>query len=412
MHLLQVTSVADDGHAAFSSIKEWYGSAATIQSIIDHYRKKMEGLKLDPNTTASEYINVFQICCQKLEAKNKQGYTTDTKRQRFLDQMLDDDYDVVKQNLQDNSVMAFNDCVKRIRQREQDLQINAGESLKKARRFKKEDSKPNATNKSSEGKIPSIPNHILYKVKPKNVQRDLVRWRGIWNSEARIIRIDKLTEPSFEKDKANGADKKHACYDDSSAGSNKDHNNDRKEKSSFRKTFNKKGRRVTVMRQTRTENAGIPDTSVTTSMKDSDDSIDGDGNDDDDSTSGQDEESTKKKTPARKKKEQKKARRNPISRRGRTRIEKSRAIIDPGTEVDVIGGVGWKVLSKVDNQVAQLDGALEGMGECILPLVAAVTARDHPTEGTVLFGAGCAGWDERPKQTESLFNSHDMQSTT
>jgi hypothetical protein len=67
------------------------------------------------------------------------------------------------------------------------------------------------------------------------------------------------------------------------------------------------------MRRTRTENAGIPDTSVTISMKDSDNSIDGDGNDDDDSTSGQDEESTKKKTPARKKIKQKKACRKPIS---------------------------------------------------------------------------------------------------
>jgi hypothetical protein len=41
-------------------------------------------------------------------------------------------------------------------------------------------------------------------------------------------------------------------------------------------------------------------------MKDSNDSIDGDGNDDDNSTSGQDEESTKKKTPARKKKNRRK----------------------------------------------------------------------------------------------------------
>jgi hypothetical protein len=164
-----------------------------------------------------------------------------------------------------------------------------------------------------------------------------------------------------------------------------------------------------VMRRTCTENAGIPDTSVTISMKDSDHSIEGDGNYDENSTSGQDEESTKKQTPARKKKKQKKALLNPISRRGRTRIEKPRAIIDPGTEVDVIGSVGWKVLSKVDNQVAQLDGALEGMGECSLLLVTAVTAHDHPTEGTVLLGAGCAGWDERPEQTKSLFNSHDMR---
>jgi hypothetical protein len=39
MYLLQVTMVADDGHAAFNSIKEWYGSAATSRSIIDHYQK-------------------------------------------------------------------------------------------------------------------------------------------------------------------------------------------------------------------------------------------------------------------------------------------------------------------------------------------------------------------------------------
>jgi hypothetical protein len=67
------------------------------------------------------------------------------------------------------------------------LQIDAGESLKKARRFKKDDTKLKATDESSEGKIPSIPSHILYKVKPKNAQRDLVRWHGIWNSKARII---------------------------------------------------------------------------------------------------------------------------------------------------------------------------------------------------------------------------------
>jgi hypothetical protein len=73
-----------------------------------------------------------------------------------------------------------------------------------------------------------------------------------------------------------------------------------------------------------------------------------------------------------KRKNKRKARRNPISRHGRTRIEKLWAIIDPGTEVDVIGSVGWKVFSKVDNQVAQPDGALEGMGECSLRLVIAV----------------------------------------
>jgi hypothetical protein len=165
-------------------------------------------------------------------------------------------------------------------------------------------------------------------------------------------------EPSFNKDKANGGEKKHRCDGESSVGSNKDRNTNRKKKSSFRKTNNKKGRWVKVMRQTHMENTGIPKTSVIISMKDSDDSIDSDRNDDDESTSGQDEESSKKKDSGEKKKKQKKARRNLIFRRGRTGIHKPRAIIDPGIEAGFIGGVGRKVLSKVDNQVAQLDGVV------------------------------------------------------
>jgi hypothetical protein len=72
-------------------------------------------------------------------------------------------------------------------------------------------------------------------VKAKNVQRDLVRWRGIWNWEARIIQIDELTEPSFKKDKANGTDKKHGRDNESLVGSNKDRNTDQKKKSTFSK---------------------------------------------------------------------------------------------------------------------------------------------------------------------------------
>jgi hypothetical protein len=41
--------------------------------------------------------------------------------------------------------------------------------------------------------------------------------------------------------------------------------------------------------------------------------------------------------------------------------------------------------------------------------VTAVTVHDHPTEGTILLGAGGAGWDEHPEKTKSLFNSHDMR---
>jgi hypothetical protein len=58
---------------------------------------------------------------------------------------------------------------------------------------------------------------------------------------------------------------------------------------------------------------------------------------------------------------------------------------------------------------AQLDRALAGMGERSLPLVRAVTAYDHSVQGTILLGVGCAGYDKRAEQTESLFNLHDLQ---
>ena len=74
-------------------------------------------------------------------------------------------------------------------------------------------------------------------------------------------------------------------------------------------------------------------------------------------------------------------------------------IIDPGTEIDVIGGVGWFILNVVEGTTANLGGALEGMGERRLPIVSDVTAYDHETEGPILIGHGQVNWDDRPEQT-------------
>ena len=76
-----------------------------------------------------------------------------------------------------------------------------------------------------------------------------------------------------------------------------------------------------------------------------------------------------------------------------------RMIIDPRTEIDVIGGVGWFILNVVDGTTANLGGALAGMGERRLPIVSAVTAYDHETEGPILIGHGQVAWDDQPEQT-------------
>ena len=49
------------------------------------------------------------------------------------------------------------------------------------------------------------------------------------------------------------------------------------------------------------------------------------------------------------------------------------------------------------------------MGERRLPIVYAVTAYDHEMEGRILIGHGQVAWDDRPKQTECLINSHSLR---
>jgi hypothetical protein len=75
MHLLDA-SPDDDGHAAWQAIIAWHGSAATSRFIIDHYRNKLESLRLNGSTEASAFVNDFIVCSQKLETKNE-GYRRD-----------------------------------------------------------------------------------------------------------------------------------------------------------------------------------------------------------------------------------------------------------------------------------------------------------------------------------------------
>ena len=176
---------------AIQDIEIWYGSAATSRTIIDHYRLRLEGIKLTEETTASSYVNKFLIFSSKIE-KKREGYTATTKRHKFLDQIKDDKYNVVKQQLQGDTSIDFDAYVKRIRSREQD--ISTDEKLEengRARRFVKKEGNVNPNKNDGakrkydlpDGKIPSIPGYILSKINTDDVRTDLIRWRGICNDK-------------------------------------------------------------------------------------------------------------------------------------------------------------------------------------------------------------------------------------
>ena len=84
-------------------------------------------------------------------------------------------------------------------------------------------------------------------------------------------------------------------------------------------------------------------------------------------------------------------------------------IIDPGKDIDVIVGVGWFILNVVDGTTASLGGSLAGIGGLRLPIVSAVTAYDHETEGPILIGHEQVAWDDRTEKTECLINSHSLR---
>ena len=84
------------------------------------------------------------------------------------------------------------------------------------------------------------------------------------------------------------------------------------------------------------------------------------------------------------------------------------AVVDTGAEIEVIGGVGWKVLHFSD-KFETLGGALKRMGTEVLPSVDAVTAVEDSEGRVVLLGLGNAAYDRWKTHKESLWNSHHLR---
>jgi hypothetical protein len=218
-----------------------FGSAEVSRTVIDHYRNKLNSLKLTQTSEANDYINDYILCSLKLETKHK-GYTAEAKLTKFLDGIEDDDYDVAVQSLRSDKTKTFQDTVLRIRTREQELLKSQRDATSKARRATSSGSgtKSTSANKSStvsEKQIPSIPNWILRSIKPDNVRRDIIRWRGVWNLEEGHLQASEKTAAGDNSKsttrKKTGSSNKRKQSDVNSVGSG---NNRHSEKSKRQKT--------------------------------------------------------------------------------------------------------------------------------------------------------------------------------
>ena len=383
MHILQGIAT-ESGHSAWNAIQTWYGTNATSQTIITHYRTRLDLLFLDENFTASDYVNEFIICSKKLEDKHE-GMTPVTKMEKFLEHITSEEYDVTVQNLQMDGTKTFESCCTAIRLREQKI-LKMDKSTAKARRTRNDTSEDKDRNKdrtpTQDGNIPSIPGFILHKIKDKNVKTSLIKWRGIYNSERRTIQPDEcgFKSKSSDPEDASNSGKPHSTV--------------------------KNGKRK--VRRTTTSTTGVKESSLRVRFKEDDEEDEESATDDDDDDDARSDPKAKNKKRKRKKKGNKRTQMRRVIRALKRTSDPARAIMDPGTEHDIIGGEGWKILSKESTEEATLGGALNGMGSRNLPVVMAITAVDT-IDGTFIMGAGRAGWDNRPSQTESLFNTHDLR---
>ena len=111
----------ENGYNAWQAIQKYYNSEASVAMIVQHYQSRLRKISLNEDTTATEFINEFHLCCQNLD-KHKEGYSEKSKTRLFLDLIESDEYEIVKTFIETQiSTVTFDTVVKTIRAHELSL---------------------------------------------------------------------------------------------------------------------------------------------------------------------------------------------------------------------------------------------------------------------------------------------------
>jgi hypothetical protein len=89
-HVVESNSTGQSGHAVLDALTTWYGRAEVSRTIIDHYRSKIQTLRLNESTTGTAFSKDFILCANKLLGvrDKSEGFTPATKLSEFLDEVL------------------------------------------------------------------------------------------------------------------------------------------------------------------------------------------------------------------------------------------------------------------------------------------------------------------------------------
>ena len=80
------------GYRAWKASKDWHLDPTQVDSMISHWERKLETTVLDVDTSATEYINNFEMYIRKL-VKLGETWSDDEKVRKFKKSVSDPDYD-------------------------------------------------------------------------------------------------------------------------------------------------------------------------------------------------------------------------------------------------------------------------------------------------------------------------------
>ena len=385
------------GYLAWKSLKDWYRDPNQMDSMISFWERKLNSVTLDRDTSATEYINNFEMYVRKLTNLGE-NWTDDKKVREFKSGVDDPDYDTEVRVHKGT----FDNLIETVRKREQDLDRAADHQSRKNKRTRRvkfevgsDDEKTNSQKGNGPpGKpkpyIPFMPKFLFMSL-DANAKKNMTTWRKMVNQGDTMDKKD-LVNPGK---------------------GNEDKNSDQPAKKPGNRR-NGKTRRVT-----KTRRVGTRDDTVEIKLDSSDEEYFRTGtrmkSPEQIITFGHESDSSLK--PGHSMNDTKRS----LTRirmlktnvsagmsRGSTR-QLPYAVIDPGAEREVIGGVGWRILHFSDKSES-LSGALTGMGCQVLPSVDAVTTVKDENGNKILLGIGDAAYDRRTTQNESLWNSHHLRS--
>ena len=118
-HLVDTFESKTDGHAAYNELVTWYEGDQLTTETGEDVRSKLEKLRLDTKTSASEYINNFQLYTKQLHELGE-SYTSSKTVYIFLDQITNPDYETTKELCIENKYKVT-ECMNRIRAKERRL---------------------------------------------------------------------------------------------------------------------------------------------------------------------------------------------------------------------------------------------------------------------------------------------------